>query len=796
MQAGKRAPDLESHVQCASTPGRRATSLNARRAYDDGNEVGGGAPTETLAAWQGGMRARLEDERHRWFLWVPVLTGLGIGIYFALPFEPGLGLPVAVLFLAGVAATVFRRGTYANIATGACLAIATGFVVAKARTEWVRAPVLEKTVALAEVRGNLELIEPQAGRGQRLTIRVGSIAGLTREQTPRRVRVRVTKPGVSLRPGDAVKLTARLSPPAEPVLPGGYDFARRAWYLGIGAVGYAYKPPRADDDAPQLPSSVERLALSAGASVERVRLAIGAAIVAALPGESGAIANALLTGERGGIGAETDKAYRDSGLYHVLSISGLHMTVMAGTLFVAVRFLLAAIPGIAARFPIKIWSAVIAAVGAYGYLLISGGAFATLRSYVMISIIFLAIVAERPALAMRNIALAALTLLLVWPESLLDPGFQMSFAAVTALIAALEAYQARGESLGRSRPAHPGPIASALVFLAGIVASTLIAGVAVAPLAAYHFHTSQQYSVLGNVLALPICDLLVMPALLASLVALPLGLEAYPLIAAGAGIDAMTGVANYVARLPGAVAAIPAIPLSALLAFVAGGLWLMLWTGRWRLAGLVGLLAGLALAPMLDQPDLLVGRDASLIAARLDAGRLSAAPGARREFELSRWLEADGDRRPTSEVELGRGFQCDGVGCTAVVRGLRLSILKHPAGAAEDCARANVLVTAAARPKACSRPSVVIDGNALREGGVHAVYFAAGVMKVATVTGLRGNRPWVRQRPVRAGSAVSPKSPGNPAREPGIERPTTPPVEPDTDPAETAEDDDGQNDPG
>lgn len=694
------------------------------------------------------IAAALDGERHRWFLWVPVLVGVGIGVYFALPVEPHPVVAVATLIGAAVAAAGVHGGTLLFALTRAVLSVAVGFAIAKARTEWVRAPVLAAVMEKADITGHVELIEPTDGRGQRITLRVVAIAGVAPEAVPRRVRIRtlVARPGIS--PGDPVRVRARLSPPGEPVLPGGYDFGRRAWYLGIGAVGFSYRGIEPDPTLGPAPT-----VLHAAATIERVRAAIGTAVRAALPGQSGAIATALLTGERGAITAETDKIYRDSGLYHVLSISGLHMTVMAGTLFLAVRVLLAAVPGVALRFPVKAWAAVLAAIGAFGYLLISGAAFATLRSYVMISIVFLAIVLERPALSMRNIALAALVVLLVWPESLLDPGFQMSFAAVTALIASLEAWQERERRLGRGERGY-GLISKTVRFISSIVISTLIAGVAVAPLAAYHFHAGQAYSVLGNLLGVPICDLIVMPALLATLVAMPFGLEAYPLMIAGVGIDAMTAVAAWVATLPGAVAAIPAIPLSAVLAMAVGGLWLSLWTARWRVAGMLGIAVGLVLAPTLERPAILVGRDGALIAARVDGGLLSAAPGAgRRTFELSRWLEHDGDRRAVATAAEGRGFKCDTIGCTATLAGRPIAITRHPAALAEDCARAAILIApglGVSGPGApglsgadqCRGPSIMVDRAALRRGGVHAIYVGGSHVRIETVTRLRGERPW------------------------------------------------------
>lgn len=696
------------------------------------------------ARWSvwGAFTGWFESERESWFNWVPVCLGLGAAFYFWLPVEPSASAAFTPVACAGVLKLLWRRNMVPFVLASIIFWFAAGLALSKLRTEWLRAPVLEKQLNHVEVAGFVELVEPKAGRGQRLTLRVTRIAGVAEDKLPRRVRVRTLVSLVGLRPGDAVRIRATLGPPGEPSLPGGFDFGRQAWYLAIGGVGYALQAATIDPGAGPLPQ-----VLWFKAGVETVRLAIGRAVVAALPGETGGIANALITGERGGISAATDSVYRDSGLYHFLSISGLHMVVMAGALFFAVRFALAAVPGIALRYPIKKWAAFAAMFGALGYLLISGSSFATLRSYVQISIVFAAIMAERPALALRNVALAALGMLIVWPESLLDAGFQMSFAAVVALIAGYEALHRRQERLGRA-DVDRGPVRSVSLFLGGILLSTLMATAAVAPIAAYHFHTSQQYGMLANLLALPICDLIVMPMALAALLAMPLGLEAWPLWVMGLGIDAMTAIAARVSQLSGAVIAVVAIPLMSLVWMVAGGLWLLLWRTRARLLGLPVFLVGVALAPLLKQPDILVGRDGKLVAARTDGKRLAALPAPRGVYELSRWLEADGDTRPAKTVATGDGFGCDGASCTAMVAGQRIAVTRHASALRDDCARANILVLGMARPKGCTKPLLVIDPAATRRGGAHAITVVDGVIRVATVAELRGERPWSRPPPV------------------------------------------------
>lgn len=491
------------------------------------------------------------------------------------------------------------------------------------------------------------------------------------------------------------------------------------------------------------------LALRFGALVKRLRRDIGQRIAAALPGEPGAIANALITGERGGIEPATIDAFRDSGLLHVLAISGLHMAIMAGSVFFAVRWLLALWPTVALRWPIKKWAAVAAAIAAIGYLTISGTSSATIRSAIMVLVMFLAILLDRPAVTLRNVAIAALCILLVAPESLLQVGFQMSFAAVVALVSAYEALRRRSERREQTRGF--GLLTKIWMFFAGIVLSTLVASLAVAPIAAFHFHKGQLFAIAANLIAIPVVNVVVMPAALASLVVMPLGLEALPLWIMGHGIEAMTWAARTVSGLPGAMTHIPAIPLHAFVLILVGGLWLALWQQRWRLIGLVWIGLGLALSPFLSRADVLVGRDGALVAVRDGNGQLSALSGRGREYELARWLQYDGDGRPPEEAAAGNGFRCDAVGCTARINGVLVAMPSHPAAHVDDCAKADLLILRWPHPRECRTKATVIDYFDVRDHGVHAIEIEDGKMHVVNVAATRGERPWTTPAPKSRG---------------------------------------------
>lgn len=681
------------------------------------------------------LARRLEAEQERWFCWLPVLIGCGIGAYFAMPVEPSvLTALVPLLVVLAWRASGTPSTPLLMLVIAALIAVAFGLAIAKLRVEWVRAPVLARQLNSVEVRGWVELSEPRPTGGQRLTLRVAALGDPRETQHPVRVRIAVGRVPAGLAAGAPVRLRATLMPPSAPALPGDYDFGRQAWFDGIGAVGYALAPPMIDVGAPPAPAD-----LRLWAAIERVRQAIGARIAAALPGEAGAIATALITGERGGISEATNDAFRDSGILHILSISGFHMAIMAGSVFFIVRLALAAFPSIALRYPIKKWAAAAAMLAAFAYLLISGAAFATVRSTIMIAIMFLAVLLDRPALALRNVVLAASLILVVFPESLLDVGFQMSFAAVLALVSAYEALRRR-EAWANLMESGPTRL---VAFFAGIVLSTLIASAAVAPFAAYHFHKSQQYAVIANLIALPVCNLLVMPAALVALIAMPFGLEAYPLWFMGWGIEAMVWTAQRVAALPGAVLHVPAMPTLAFLLMVAGGLWLMLWQTRWRLLGFALIAGGVALAPTLRAPDILIGRDGAIVAVRGEDGELSAVGATRASFELERWLEHDGARRGAAEAAKSTAFACDGIGCRTEVKRMTLAVARHPAAFAEDCRRAMIVISDIVSPRGCTAPKVVVDFFAARREGAHALYIdAGGGIRVETVAGTRGRRPW------------------------------------------------------
>ena len=481
---------------------------------------------------------------------------------------------------------------------GALLTLALGFATAKLHTELARAPVLARELRYVEVKAWLEALDGRENGRTRATLRVISIDRLSPEATPYRVRVTGgAEMGQNVKTGDGVRLKAVLMPPPEPVEPGAFDFGRTAWFSRLGAVGYATTDLERLDDQPRPP-----LGLALWAEIDRLRDPINARVRAALPGQTGDIAAALITGARGGIPKDVNQAMRDSGLAHILSISGLHMVIMAGTMFWLVRALLALFPYLALSFPIRKWAAAAALFSATFYLLLSGAAVPTVRSWIMMSIVLIAVMLDRPALTMRNVAIAALAVLLIMPQSLFDPSFEMSFAAVVGLVALFEYLSQRErDGQGDVSPVWHG-LRKVAIISSSAALTTLVASLAIAPFAIYHFHRMTHYGLAANLIVTPIVSLLIMPMALLALLAMPLGLEYWPLQAMGYGIELMVATGEWVASWPGAVSVLPSISGYALLLMVLGGLWLCLWQTRMRAFGLVIAACGLALAPVRHSP--------------------------------------------------------------------------------------------------------------------------------------------------------------------------------------------------
>lgn len=674
-------------------------------------------------------------ERERWPLWIPVGLGVGIAFYFSLNHEPAAFSGVLAALVSGLMVIAARRRAPWFMAAVTLLVISVGFTAAQVRGGLVDAPILLEKMRAAAVSGRVVANQDRIA-AQRLVLDHVRIEGLEPSATPERLRITLSgKKTRRAAPGEWLSLRATLSPPSQPAAPGSFDFARQAYFKGLGGFGFAYGGVRFLEAPEDVGSGGWAIALG------RFRQAVTARIRAGLDGEAGAVAAALLTGERGAIPKRTLAAMRDAGLAHLLAISGLHMGLFAGIVFFSMRALLALWEPVALRYPIKKWAALAALAGMAFYLLLSGATIPTQRAFLMGALVIAAILLDRTAISMRSVALAAAAVLLVQPESLLGASFQMSFAAVVALVAVFE----RRDNHERT-PAHG--IDRLWRYLAVISLITLVANLATGPFAAYNFNRFAVYGLAANLIAVPLTASWIMPWGVAALLLMPFGLEALALAPMGWGIEGLISVAQTVAAWPGAVQLLPVMPDAGLAAAAVGGLWLCLWRGRWRWAG-VPVFALALLSPVLSpSPDLLIDGKGKLFAVRTAAGELALSSRRSARFTGDIWLRRDGQSVSAPwPGDDGDRLRCDSAGCIYRAHGHLVALVNDGRALGDDCRRAAIVISAVPVRRACPSAALIIDRFDLWREGAHALYFDDdGGVRVETVAALRGSRPWAPGR--------------------------------------------------
>ena len=665
----------------------------------------------------GALVAELDERRG--FLWLPVAFGLGVALYFGADHEPSLAAALLLALALTAFAFAARGRPAAFFALAGAAAVAAGFAIATVQVARIQHPVLAERLVAVPVSGFVERAERRE-RGGRVVLKVTALGRLDAAERPLRVRLALAS-GVPPPVGAHVSGLATLAPPPGPAFPGGYDFGRDAWFDGIGATGFTLGRLRESPSALPPPAG-----LGLAVRMEALRQAIAARIRAALADPAAGVAVALVAGARDAVPQWVEESMRVSGLSHVLSISGLHMALVAAGLFALARGLLALSPNLATHRPIKAWAAVPAALGATFYLLLSGAEVPTQRSYAMTLLVLAGVIAGRPAFTLRTLAVAALAVLMLSPHALLEPGPQMSFAATLALIAAYES------SWLRRAPEPAGTRARRLTqrtlqYVGALAATSLVAGLATAPFAAFHFQRLAPWSLLANLAALPLVSFIIMPAGLAGAVLLPFGWDAPAWHVMGWGIDRMMDVSNWIGGLPGADRSVRAFPQVALTLASLSLVGLCLLRSRLRPLALVPGVAALFIAVSAPRPEVLVDADGRSMAVRRTDGRLAvfgdgAGGAAASRFAAEQWLAADGDRSRIGSPDLAAGVRCDAQGC-AVRRadGSFAVLARRRDFLTDDCRLAAILATRFAPPRGCAaRVLAVGEGEAWLEADARA----------------------------------------------------------------------------
>jgi competence protein ComEC len=665
--------------------------------------------------------------------WLPVAFGFGIVGYFTADREPAWWAALT-LTLAGITMAVAarRRAIGFPLALGFA-AMAAGFATATLKTSRIAHPVLQVPASSVTLAGFVEIREERE-RSDRIVVHVQRFEGRGAE-SPDRVRLAVRK-GTAPSVGSFVELKAHLSPPLAPLRPGGYDFARDMYFQRIGASGYALGRIKT-----VAPSTEPSLWLRYASFIDGIREAIDKRIRAVVPGDRGSIASALITGKRDAITTPVNDAMYISSLAHVLSISGYHMAVVVGIVFFFIRAGLALIPSLASRHPIKKWAAGGALIAAAFYLLLSGAEVATQRSFIMIAIVLVGVMLDRPAITFRTLTVAAFGVLLLAPEAVVHPSFQMSFAATLALIAAYQyglPWRADADTSLGARVALWGGRE-----IAGLVLASLVAGLATTPYAAYHFHRLAPYGVIANLLAMPVVSVVVMPMGILGVLAMPFGFDAMFWRLMGDGLDWMIFVALWVMSLPGAVGRIQAFGTGPLLLCTAGILLLCLLRSPLRWSGAVLAVVASLWAVMTPRPDVLVGNDGQVAALRGPSGHLSVLHSGRDTFAIKEWLAADGDARAAKDAGLDEGVRCDVAGCIGrLADGRLVSMVLSAEAFAEDCTRAAIVVSPREAPGDCA--ALLIDRKAWRGHGAIALRWTGDRFDQTAARPAGYERPWAR----------------------------------------------------
>ena len=699
-----------------------------------------------------------ENDARRPFLFLAPAAMAGVLLYFIADEEPSLYaplaalIPVALLILYGL-----RRPTRELLYFGLVLAaLFTGFAVATFRTQRVDAPIIND-ISIAPLIGVVQTIDVRPD-GARLVIKPIDIAG-QREALPDTVRVTMASTPL-FEAGAKIRATARLLPPPGPVRPGGYDFARDAYFNKIGGVGSVLGKVTVLSVRHPVSLRFDFIAM-----IDRYRNHLATRIANAIGGQAGAVSAALITGKRGAISEETNEDLRAAGIYHVVSISGLHMVLVAGMIFFIVRFCLVLIPGLALRFKVKSGAAVAAMIGAIAYDIFAGSEVATERSLFMTLALFGAILVGRPALSMRNLVFAALIIIAMEPESILGPSFQMSFAAVAALIAAFEKIpSASMQRVQKSQQENERKtsINRTIIDRAGlglfrhvkaIILTTCLAEIATAPFALYHFQRFQPLGLIGNMFTIPLVEMVAMPAGFIGLLALPFGLDAPVWRFMGYGVGAMLALSRYVSELPYASIVISAISPSSLLFVSAGMIWIYLWSTSLRWFGLLPVIIGFIFATLTAHPDFYIARDGASLAARGSDGRLNVMGRGLTEFTVAQWLSADGDARPSDDPSLKQGAFCSSSGCVMTnTKGEKIVLGLTRDDLDEDCKIASILITPYYAPQACSK-ALVIDREVVDRYGAVALYrdesaksekLNSNTYRIEGARDPAKNRPWMR----------------------------------------------------
>ncbi len=668
----------------------------------------------------------LERERDQLPLWIPVMLGGGIAAWFLLPLQTQwIGFILGSL---GLAASGLMLGLPKRIGTAALLsglALALGCGLIWLRAECVTHQVLTRPM-VAQMTGVIERVEDKSAEDKlRLTVRNAENAMLVR------VTIKTDAPDPLLKKGAEIMFRARLAPPPTAALPGGYDFSRAAWFMQLGAVGQVLGDVTVTKEAPPGNGLRDRLTAHVRGEID---------------GSAGGIASAFASGDRGAISTEDEEAMRASGLTHLLSISGLHVTAVVAAAMVLALKLLALSPRLALNLPLLTISAGVGAGVGIAYTLLTGAEVPTVRSCIAALLVLFGIALGREALTLRLVATGAIAVLLLWPESLVGASFQLSFMAITAIVAFHDSRLIKAKLARREE----GFIRRGVRAIGGLLLTGLVVEIALAPIALYHFHKSGLYGALANLIAIPLTTFVIMPFEALALL--------FDLVGAGApfwwateqAINALLWIAHQVAAVPGAMARLPSMSTPAFVLVLCGGLWLLLWKTRARMAGVVPIVVGTIWAISTPVPDLLITDDGRHMAIRGANGDMALLRERTGDFIRDVMAERAGVDTLESLIEERRDSDCSTDICitslrrdrrTWVIGATRSQHLVPWTELITLCPKLDIIVSERRLPPACKPRWLKVDRDLLERTGGLAISFQPAPV-VETALGGNTDHPW------------------------------------------------------
>ena len=667
------------------------------------------------------------------FLWIPVFIAVGIGIYFYLPLEPPL-IILLMPWVMSVILTVSLPQKYKKAGWIIAL-ICTGMLAGGIRTTQLNAPMLNKKTGPIELEATIETIEKlEQKKGSRLILSKIQTQSLNAQDIPRKIRLQL-RADQNIAIGQRIQVLASLNPPSAPVIPGGFDFRRHLYFQGIGAVGFIYRAPVIIEPAP-----------NSWLNIQKTRHLIAQNIRENMTERYAAIVSALIVGQKRAISNEDQQALRDAGLAHMLAISGLHIGLVSGALFFIFRMLMASIPVLALNYPIKKIAAILALMGAMLYMLLAGATVPTQRAVLMSAIVFIAIILDRSPISLRLVACAAMVVLLIKPESLLSASFHMSFAAVTCLIYCYDV--TRNSWLAYYTQANI--LKKIMLYFIAICFTTVIASIATAPFALYHFGQVSFMGSFANLIAMPIFTFFIMPFALLGTLLMGIGLEFLPLQIVEIGIIAMLDIAYWAQSLPGASIQIPAWNFISFILLVVGVLWAMIWKGYGKLVAIIPIVVSIILNTSNKTPDILIASSHKLVAFKTSE-KLYVNTKNSEKFILENWQKHHGLTIENTMILPHKGSdkntnkaiaQCGEEGCRIKLKNNKISFIRSPYATQKECDWADILIALHPVNKQVCNTAIIIDKFDTWKNGAHALWLHNSELKIETIAGNSAGRPW------------------------------------------------------